>query len=645
MLRKAAADSQTRTTVEGILKQIHDEDPSFWPYGLASDQFNGGLYLVQKSASADPVGFVGWQKFQEGPRVVGYYAIGILPEHRQQGFAKSAVSQALREIGNECDEIRALIMAHNGPSKALAGSLGIPVIEKLAAEKFGNTKAQALSGLIGALGSTIFFDQTADPERSLGSSFQPWKWDKERALMGGMNAILGGLGGQQMGQGEFGRGLAAIALAPTKDLAVKGIGSLHRIDEAAKKFSETAGVGGSLKGVHPAVLAGAGGLGLGALALLAYNAKRKADHRDADLALKSKGRVRITLPTTAPGDNETEVELPFDDLNLSQALRSRLGRDTKRRLYLETRQRTRRRRPKDPTKASPREQEDLAMEQEEEELDKAASLLSLIQEIGFYKAASKMPQVVPTPPPTGQNPALRMSQQDQAVAQSIQPAPEANPEILKAQQAAMQAEQAGQQQLAQVEQASQQAQMEQQAQFQQALTKSEQEKEVLKLQLEKEKALQELKEAKNEADAEVGAGSGGQAKALVASRLDRLESRVKAASTVPAATAPGALDPKTGQPIPLPPIHLRPQAAQGYNQHAGAAGLIPTVSTARHSYGKVGDTLYDMFLRKRLTTPDAPAAGVIGRTSMLNTPDRMGMIETLLSSAPAVNTSAMTGLV
>lgn len=636
MLRKAASDSTTQPIIDGILRQIHDEDPSYWPYGLSADQFNGGLYTVHKSASHDPVGFVGWQKFPEGHRTIGYYAIGILPEHRQQGFAKSAVSQALREIGDQCDEVRAFIMSHNAPSKALARSVGIPMIEKLAT----SWKAQAAQSLAGALGSAAFFDQTADPERSLGSTFKPWEWDKERALMGGMNAILGGVGGHQLGQGKIIEGLAALALAPTKDLALKGTGSLHRIDEAAKKFSETAGVGSSGK-LSPAVLAGAGGLGLGALALLAYSAKRKADHRAEELALQNKGRVRITLPTASPGDNETEVELPFDDLNLSHALRSRLGRDTRRRLYTETRQRTRRRPAKNPSRATPKEVEDLELEREEEELDKAATLGSLVDEIFFYKAAvAPAPQgAIPSPPIPGQNPAMRMAQQEQAVAKSIQPAPEANPEILKAQQAAMQAEQAGQQQMAQMEQASQQAQMEQQAQFQQALAKSEQEKEVLKLQLEKEKALKELSDAQTEAVDEVGRGSGGQAQELVASRISRLESRVKAAAAAPvphppaaAAPVPGTLDPQTGQKVPQPAIHLRPQTAQAYNRHAEASGMLAPVSVARHSYGKIGDTIFDLMARQRLMTPDPPERSMMAGASLVNTPDRMWAIENFLSN-------------
>ena len=647
---KAAAASDL-PLVEGIMRRIHDEEPSYWPYGLAVDQFNGGLYMVKRSSNEDPVGFVGWQKFSEGGRDVGYYAIGILPEYRQQGFAKQAVTQVIREIGDQCHEVRAMIMPHNQPSKALARSLSIPMIEKLAMEKEAfSGRAQALHALLGATGTAAFFDQAANPERSLSSTLKPWEWDKERLQMGGLNALLGGLGGRQIGQGLSGpkdpsamySGLTAIALAPVKDLALKGVGTLHNVDEAAKKFAETeGGAAGHLSNVPTAAWLGASGLGLGGLALLAYNAKRKADFRREELELKGKGRVTITLPTKDPNDNETQVELPIEDFNLSNALRGRLGRDVRRRLHEETKQRTRRvRTPKNPERPTPKEVEDLELIREEAELDKAATvsdrLQSLVEELGMYKSALQpMPQqAVPTPPQIGQNPALRMTQQDHAVAHSIQPSTDANPQIMEARQAAMQAEQAGAQQMAEMEQASQQAQMQQQQQFQEAMMKAEQEKEVLKMQLEKEKALKELQNAHGKAQAEAGKGEGTEAQGIIANRLARLGARVKsaAANPVPPGTQ-GTLDPTTGQEIPEPPIYLKPQAAQNYNAHAHQTGMMPTPTVARHSYGWLGDTAYDFLLRRRMLTPDAPAPTNLSRSSMMNTPDRMGMITGLMGGA------------
>ena len=73
---------------KNILDAIYNENPSHWPNGLTADHFDGGLYMVRKEASREPVGFVGWQERREGFDKVGYYSIGILPEHRRNGFAK-----------------------------------------------------------------------------------------------------------------------------------------------------------------------------------------------------------------------------------------------------------------------------------------------------------------------------------------------------------------------------------------------------------------------------------------------------------------------------------------------------------------------------------------------------------------------------
>lgn len=452
--------------------------------------------------------------------------------------------------------------------------------------------------------------------------------------MGGLNALLGGLGGQRMAKGEFGQGLGAIALAPTKDLAIKGVGSLHKIDEAAKKFSA-----GEAGGIPKGALIGAGGLGLGALGLLAYNAKRKADHQDSTLAAANKGRVRITLPTKEKGDNETEIELPFDELNLSNALRGRLGRDTRRRLYAETKQRTAKKTKKD----SPTAEANKKLEVEREKLDKAASLADLVDEIGFYKSASGgiSATSVPSPPQVGQNPALRMGQQEQAVAQSIQAAPEGNPQVIEAQQAAAAAEQAGAQQVAEIEAGAQQAQMEQQQRFQQEMMKSDQEKEVLKLQLEKEKALRELSSAQNQSAGADGSNQATEAQKLVSNRLGRLSSRVKRAATQPATApknpvpvgTPGTLNPENGQVIPdAKPIHLKPHAANRINAHAGSTAMIPNIGVYRHSYGPILDSVYGMF-RQKMLTPTPPRRAAISQSDMMNTPDKLGLISQYLSSA------------
>jgi len=120
-----------------IMEQIHGEDTTKWPHGLYPDQYNGegdNIYLIRKSASAGPVGFIGWQESMDAGRKVGYYSIGVLPEYRQQGFAKAAVASLLQEKSASVDEVRAMVMDGNAASIATAKAVGIePTVVKQAA--------------------------------------------------------------------------------------------------------------------------------------------------------------------------------------------------------------------------------------------------------------------------------------------------------------------------------------------------------------------------------------------------------------------------------------------------------------------------------------------------------------------------------
>lgn len=644
--------------VRDIMDRIHREEPSYWPYGLSTDQFNGGLYLVKESTEAAPVGFVGWQQFPEGGRNVGYYAVGILPEYRQRGFAKSAVAQVIREVWEHCDDVKAMIASHNLPSKALARSLNVEVIEKVA--KLSDKAMGRLAMLAGGLGSAAFYDQTANPDRTLGDTLQFWNWDKRRGLMGGLNAILGGLGGQQMHAGQFGKGLAALAIAPGKDLMLKGIDTLHKVDSAASESAksliaarEQPAAKNLFESIPKGVLLGAGGLGLGALALSLYNSKRKRDLEEQALAQARSGTASVTLPTRRPGDVETKIQIPVGDLQISNALMHNLGRDTRRRLREETKGRTVRRGDQhDPTDG---------------EKSAAFYLRCFVADLRKSAAAAAPAGSVPTPPQTGQNPALRMQQQSQATAQSITPPPAANPAVMEAEQKAMAAEQSATQQAAQVEQAAQQSQMEQQQQFQQALAQSEQEKQVLQLQLEKEKAVASLQKeqakahadlSKRQADGAASASMGENSVAgrLLTNRLSRLQKRVgggsKSASVLSEGQLPGvlripAVDPVTGLKASGPGVidakptstlrHLKPNSGQRLNNNPGANLSFPAPTIARASYGPLLDSAFDWTLKKVLMSPNTNAPRMVSSADLINAPDRIGMISQLYSNAITAN--------
>lgn len=339
--KKATEESPEKAA--RLLESIRAENPDLWPYGLEASMFEpGDLFLVYKQAGEGPVGFVGWQERQVGPEKVGFYAIGMLPQYRRQGLAKEAVSKLLVDRAGRVDRLAALIAPGNTPSEALAKSLGIPKVSPVRKSASAGLKAlwhAAKGPLAGGIGSTIFFDQVADPHgRSLSSTLQPWTWDKERALMGGLNAAGGALFGRYMQTGQLDKALPTFLAIPGKDLIMKGIGTLQRLDpalvSAEKLTSNLPKEPSSLP-----LLAGAGLLaatgGLGALVL--SRALRNQG---------SRGKLKVTLPTRHPGDAETVVEIPYDQQQaMTEALRKRLEIDTKRRLYAETKERIRRRNP------------------------------------------------------------------------------------------------------------------------------------------------------------------------------------------------------------------------------------------------------------------------------------------------------------
>jgi RimJ/RimL family protein N-acetyltransferase len=121
-----------------ILRQIQEEEPKHWPYGLNAQHFDGGLYLIREKSSNAPVGFTGFQVRHEFSKEagdlkrIGFYSIGILPEYRNNGYAKQAVARLINFKKASVDEVRAMIVAGNEPSMALARSLNVPVLVKRA---------------------------------------------------------------------------------------------------------------------------------------------------------------------------------------------------------------------------------------------------------------------------------------------------------------------------------------------------------------------------------------------------------------------------------------------------------------------------------------------------------------------------------
>ncbi len=351
---KSASASETsinlesRRECENIMKRIYDEDPSYWPYGLDLSSHDGGVYMIREASTRKPIGFTGWQERMEGSTKVGYYSIGILPEYRNNGYAKQAVAKLISVKSANVDCVKALIMKHNKPSLALAESLHVPV-EKVAMLK-------AIGPILKTITPAVFMDvvqqglhKSLDGENGgmsagdyLSSIADRDQWD----LIRGANFIANlGFGAAATRGKEY---LKDIANIPQKDLTITALAAIPKFLKLyANKGSESA---------TPAAIPSAsssGGfspeqkLALGLSALVAGGLGYKGVRALSDLAKaqqqKAKGKVTVTLPTKSPTDQETFLELPMAEDNLSTAQIEKLQRDVRRRLRKETLERTEKR--------------------------------------------------------------------------------------------------------------------------------------------------------------------------------------------------------------------------------------------------------------------------------------------------------------
>lgn len=355
------------------MQQVHDERPEFWPHGLSTAHFDGGLWLIRKQASGEPAGFVGWQERREDGRRVGYYSVGVLPSYRGHGMAKLAVNKLLAEKAARVDVVRALIDNRNEASKGLARALQTEHPIDVELVKSAGVGSALLKGLkhtafpaAAGYGNAVFWDQALHPEAKLTDSMRFRNMDKQRTMMAILNGLIGVAGGtgMQMGGRMIGKGLkatgdeavkniaggttlasgglASILLSPTKDLLMQTLPVMNRTGDLISDVQNRANRPPSpLTNLDPKLLMALGGAGLVGLGGLTY-AGLRASRAMRDAASKgSRGKVRVTLPTRHPGDAETQVEIPIEDVRLSDTIYNALGRDTRRRLRGESTERKR----------------------------------------------------------------------------------------------------------------------------------------------------------------------------------------------------------------------------------------------------------------------------------------------------------------
>jgi len=350
-MTKSAHETETsinleaRRECENIMKRIYDEDPSYWPHGLDIAADDGGVYMIREASTKKPIGFTGWQERMQGNTKVGFYSIGILPEYRNNGYAKQAVAKLISIKAANVDRVQALVMKHNKPSLALAESLQVPVI-KAGSVKSANKVLQLLSkvGLspenmktIGkGLGVATGMDALTYGRDKSFEEYINSPLTVGRATNALFNTILGGAA--LAPNLDLVKRLTALGAIPAKDVAISAIPAVPSITESLKNISENS-LGNFISNLSPAgkAVGAAGALGAGYLGLKAINAiKNMADAQRES----ARGKVRVALPTKDPNDQETIIELPIQDLEVSRSQFEKLQRDLRRRIRKETKERT-----------------------------------------------------------------------------------------------------------------------------------------------------------------------------------------------------------------------------------------------------------------------------------------------------------------
>lgn len=226
-------------------------------------------------------------------------------------------------------------------------------------------------------------------------------WDDRERQVGALTGLLSGAYAGRAGLGKnvggrvrganMQKAVAALGLVPAERLAILGgkqLGLQNRLateklnaPDAPPPAPAQASIGQLVKDNPGATAALALGL-LGGVGYLGHRAVKALEKPQETVTTINQapapGRVKVTLPTRHPGDAETTVDLPLPadmgSLDISQSLFDTLGRDTRRRLRAEARERVRRKRVGAPVEVEAEPWEEPAPK--EAAFRKIASLLS-----------------------------------------------------------------------------------------------------------------------------------------------------------------------------------------------------------------------------------------------------------------------------
>ncbi len=340
---ETSINMEARRECEDIMKKIYDEEPSYWPYGLSIAAHDGGVFMIREASTKKPIGFTGWQERMDGDAKVGFYSIGILPEYRNNGYAKQAIAKLISIKAANVDRVKALVMKHNTPSLALAESLHIPVVKAGSTKKASNIKTLLKMVGGGGLPAAVGMDALTYGRDKSFEEYTNTPITTNRVIQALANTAFGSLM-LKPGLGIPER-IAVAAGIPAKDVAIAAIPAVPSLTESIKDIAgkDSMSMADLIKGISPtqkALGAGIGTAGLLGGGYLAYKGIKALKDLASAQQQANRGKIRVALPTKDPGDQETTIELPIEDLEVSRAQFEKLQRDLRRRIRRETKERT-----------------------------------------------------------------------------------------------------------------------------------------------------------------------------------------------------------------------------------------------------------------------------------------------------------------
>ena len=272
----------------------------------------------------------------------------------QAGKDRDANTGASQEALRTAQLLAALQATKQAAKQAMVGKVlsgaGRLFTGRLAPLTVGGSAAVANDALQRIGGEQDYFTKDNLPAR-LANIFQNTGF-----MAGGMlgGKLMGGMAGHGAG-GQVAGALGAYAMLPGKDLAQSNIYTGQEAVRALKDMAQAQADAAShapaasnitvqapkAEGMSNGQMAA---LGLGGAAVIGgggYLANKllealKTRNHDAQA-----GRIRVTLPTRRQGDVETQLDLPMQEIPMSNTLMGRVQRDFRSRLREETSARTR----------------------------------------------------------------------------------------------------------------------------------------------------------------------------------------------------------------------------------------------------------------------------------------------------------------